>query len=243
MRPQTTGDDNAVHAAASTTTNAVRGRQRRKTRRQMSAPYMAYNEALTKAGAMVSGERLQAVDQPPSCAVRDGKTEVLDGPFADTKEQLGGYLHHRGAGPRRRDQLGGALPRRQPRHRRGAADLADALEHGRGGEQARAAARSGCPRRAMAGSSPFSRRARAMSPAPRTRWPTPLPRPGRNGPRTGVPDNPEAWLLTVARRRPIDAAPAAADRRGGPRALRLIARRTGGSRRWTRETFPTSGSA
>ncbi|MBT1158289.1 YciI family protein [Aminobacter anthyllidis] len=58
---------------------------------KMSAPYMAYNEALIKAGAMVSGERLQGASSATTVRVRDGKTEVLDGPFAATKEQLGGF--------------------------------------------------------------------------------------------------------------------------------------------------------
>lgn len=58
---------------------------------QMAAPYMAYNEALIKAGAMVHGERLTPSSSTTVVKVRNDKTEVLDGPFADTKEQLGGY--------------------------------------------------------------------------------------------------------------------------------------------------------
>lgn len=57
----------------------------------MSEPYMAYNAALQKAGAMVAGERLQPSNVSTTVKVRDGKTEVLDGPFATTKEQLGGF--------------------------------------------------------------------------------------------------------------------------------------------------------
>ncbi|MEO5325922.1 YciI family protein [Mesorhizobium sp. CC13] len=59
--------------------------------KQMSAPYAAYNEALIKAGALVSGERLQPTSNATIVRVRDGKTQVLDGPFAATKEQLGGF--------------------------------------------------------------------------------------------------------------------------------------------------------
>ena len=61
------------------------------TMRQMSAPYAAYNEALIKAGAMVSGERLRPSSTGTLVRVRGDRTEVLDGPFADTKEQLGGF--------------------------------------------------------------------------------------------------------------------------------------------------------
>jgi hypothetical protein len=55
--------------------------------------YMAFSKALRDAGAMVGGNRLE----PSSTATKvrvtsDGKTEVLDGPYADTKEQLGGYF-------------------------------------------------------------------------------------------------------------------------------------------------------
>lgn len=58
---------------------------------EMGAPYMAYNEALKKAGAMVSGDRLTPSRTGAVVTVRDDRTEVADGPFADTKEQLGGY--------------------------------------------------------------------------------------------------------------------------------------------------------
>ena len=57
----------------------------------MTAPYMAYNEALIKAGAMVSVERLRPATAATIVKVRNDKTEVLDGPFADTKEQLAGF--------------------------------------------------------------------------------------------------------------------------------------------------------
>ena len=57
----------------------------------MAQPYMAYNEALIKAGAMIGGDRLKPSALSTVVKVRDDKTEVLDGPFADTKEQLGGY--------------------------------------------------------------------------------------------------------------------------------------------------------
>jgi hypothetical protein len=58
---------------------------------EMSAPYAAYNQALEKAGALVAGERLTHSSQATKVRIRNDKTEVLDGPFADTKEQLGGF--------------------------------------------------------------------------------------------------------------------------------------------------------
>jgi hypothetical protein len=57
----------------------------------MSADYAAYTEALAKAGASLGGERLQPATTARRVRVRDGKRQVLDGPYADTKEQFGGY--------------------------------------------------------------------------------------------------------------------------------------------------------
>jgi hypothetical protein len=57
----------------------------------MSPEYAAYNETLAKAGAMLGGERLRPTTAAASVRVRNGKTEVLDGPYAETKEQFGGY--------------------------------------------------------------------------------------------------------------------------------------------------------
>lgn len=55
------------------------------------AQYMAYGEALRKAGAWVGGERLHDTTDATTITIANGKTQVLDGPYADTKEQLGGY--------------------------------------------------------------------------------------------------------------------------------------------------------
>ena len=56
------------------------------------AAYMAYTEALTKAGAAKGSNRLQPVATATTVRIVDGKTQVLDGPYADSKEQLGGYF-------------------------------------------------------------------------------------------------------------------------------------------------------
>jgi hypothetical protein len=57
----------------------------------MSPEYHAFNEALIKAGAMRGGERLKPTSATTSVRVRDKKAVVLDGPYAETAEQLGGY--------------------------------------------------------------------------------------------------------------------------------------------------------
>jgi len=58
---------------------------------QVMAAYGAYTEALKKAGALVSADRLKSVSTATSVRVADGKTQVLNGPYAESKEQLGGY--------------------------------------------------------------------------------------------------------------------------------------------------------
>jgi hypothetical protein len=58
---------------------------------QMMAAYGAYTEAVKKAGVYVDSSRLRPTASGTTVRVANGKTEVLDGPYAETKEQLGGY--------------------------------------------------------------------------------------------------------------------------------------------------------
>jgi hypothetical protein len=51
----------------------------------------AYVEAMRKAGIYVVGERLRAVSTTTSVRVTDGRTHVIDGPYVEAKEQLGGF--------------------------------------------------------------------------------------------------------------------------------------------------------
>ena len=50
-----------------------------------------YTQGLKDAGAFVSGEPLEAPSTATTVAVRDGERVVTDGPFAETKEWLGGF--------------------------------------------------------------------------------------------------------------------------------------------------------
>ncbi len=59
---------------------------------QMWAEYTAFNEALEKAAGSVAGDRLQPSSAATTVRQHDGKAEVLDGPYADTKEQFAGYF-------------------------------------------------------------------------------------------------------------------------------------------------------
>jgi hypothetical protein len=58
---------------------------------QTLAAYGAYTEAIKKAGVLVGSNRLRPTSSATTVRVNDGRTQVLDGPYADTKEQLAGY--------------------------------------------------------------------------------------------------------------------------------------------------------
>ena len=55
------------------------------------AAYAAYTEAMKKAGVYIGGNRLKPTNSATTVRNSAGKTNVSDGPFAETKEQLGGY--------------------------------------------------------------------------------------------------------------------------------------------------------
>ncbi len=59
--------------------------------KELMGAYYAYTEELKQAGAMVAGDALQPTATATSVRVRSGETLTTDGPFAETKEQLGGY--------------------------------------------------------------------------------------------------------------------------------------------------------
>jgi len=57
-----------------------------------TATYMAFGEEMTKRGVLQGGERLRPTTDATSVQVRDGEVLTSDGPFAETKEQIGGYF-------------------------------------------------------------------------------------------------------------------------------------------------------
>lgn len=61
--------------------------------KELYAEYVAFNDALAKAGkGMSAGERLQSPAAATTVRQFADKTDILDGPYADTKEQLAGYF-------------------------------------------------------------------------------------------------------------------------------------------------------
>jgi hypothetical protein len=58
---------------------------------QQLAAYDVFTREVRERGAMLAGEALQPTETATSVRVRDGQTLVTDGPFAETKEALGGF--------------------------------------------------------------------------------------------------------------------------------------------------------
>ena len=56
------------------------------------AEYGVWMEEVTKRGLLQGGERLRPTTDATTVRVRDGETLTSDGPFAETKEQVGGYF-------------------------------------------------------------------------------------------------------------------------------------------------------
>ncbi len=55
------------------------------------AAYMAYTDALKQAGALRGSNRLRPSANSTTVRVANGKPQVLDGPYVESKEQIGGY--------------------------------------------------------------------------------------------------------------------------------------------------------
>jgi hypothetical protein len=53
--------------------------------------YFAFTDGIRKSGHYLGGEALQPTQSATTLRVRNGKVSTTDGPFAETKEQLGGY--------------------------------------------------------------------------------------------------------------------------------------------------------
>ena len=58
---------------------------------EMMGGYFAANERMKADGVLQSGEGLQGVETATSLRIKSGKVETMDGPFAETREHLGGY--------------------------------------------------------------------------------------------------------------------------------------------------------
>ncbi len=57
----------------------------------MEAEFAAFGEEMDRGGVLLGGQRLRPTTDATTVQVRDGEVLVADGPFAETKEQMGGY--------------------------------------------------------------------------------------------------------------------------------------------------------
>jgi hypothetical protein len=60
-------------------------------RARLMSDYNTFSTDLAQAGKLVGGNRLHDVAKATTVRVREGKPQLTDGPFAETREQLGGY--------------------------------------------------------------------------------------------------------------------------------------------------------
>ena len=60
-------------------------------RQKVTAEYGAFTQTIIQSGNFKAGDGLQPTTTATTVRVRDGKTLTTDGPFAETREQLGGY--------------------------------------------------------------------------------------------------------------------------------------------------------
>jgi len=62
-----------------------------KTAQKNLEEYGAFTQSIIQSGNFKAGDRLQPIATATTVRIRDGKTMTTDGPFAETREQLGGY--------------------------------------------------------------------------------------------------------------------------------------------------------
>ena len=58
---------------------------------EMMAGFFSANDRMNADGVLRSGEGLQGIETATSLRIKSGKVETMDGPFAETREHLGGY--------------------------------------------------------------------------------------------------------------------------------------------------------
>jgi len=59
--------------------------------KKVTEEYMEFTKSIVQAGHFKAGDRLKPVSTASTVRVRNGKAAMTDGPFAETREQLGGY--------------------------------------------------------------------------------------------------------------------------------------------------------
>jgi len=71
--------------------DAEYGRMTADDRKKLTGEYGAFTQSIIQSGHFKAGDGLQSTTTATTVRVRDGKILTTDGPFAETREQLGGY--------------------------------------------------------------------------------------------------------------------------------------------------------
>jgi hypothetical protein len=79
-------------------------------RQQIYQEYRQLREELTVNGKFITGSQLRPTTTAQSIRVRDGKPMTIDGPFAETKEQLGGYFLIEAASAAEANEIAARIP-------------------------------------------------------------------------------------------------------------------------------------
>ena len=77
---------------------------------KMMAEYASFTESVKKGGQYIGGEALQPTQTATTVRLRGGKLSTTDGPFAETKEQLGGYYLIKATDLNEAIQIAGRIP-------------------------------------------------------------------------------------------------------------------------------------
>jgi hypothetical protein len=77
---------------------------------EMMGAYFAFTQEIVNSGELVAGEPLQGPETASKVTVRGGQTTVTDGPFAETKEVLGGFYIVNVASLERAQELAAKIP-------------------------------------------------------------------------------------------------------------------------------------
>ena len=93
-------------------------------RQGITEAYLAFTKEIAESGELLGGEPLQGLETATTVRVRGGKTATTDGPFAETKEVLGGYYYVDVKDLDRAIELAGKIPGA----RRGTVEVRPVLE-------------------------------------------------------------------------------------------------------------------
>ncbi len=92
--------------------------------KKMTDEYMDFTKSIVQAGQFKAGDRLKPVSSASTVRVRNGKAAITDGPFAETREQLGGYYLIEAKNLDEATAIAARIPGAQNRQHRGAAGVA-----------------------------------------------------------------------------------------------------------------------